>query len=46
MMLKASDATARYNSSAAGGELPSDMRFARIDYSVETILPSLFNLWK
>lgn len=45
-MLKASDATARYNSSAAGGELPTDMRFARIDYQTETVLPSVFNLWK
>lgn len=46
MLSKATDEVATYNSSAAGGTLPSEMRFARINYNTETVLPTRFWLWK
>lgn len=46
MFLSASDIVARYNSSEAGGTLPANMRFARIDYATETVLPTRLWLWK
>lgn len=46
MMLNASDSVALYNSSDAGGSLPTKMKFARLDYGKETVLPTLLWLWK
>lgn len=35
-----------FNSSESGGTLPSSMKFARINYATETILPTRMWLWK
>lgn len=43
---KAFDDVALYNSSQAGGELPKNFRFARIDYGTETVLPTRWWMWK
>lgn len=45
-MMNATDGVAMYNSSDAGGTLPSSMKFARMDYGTETILPTRLWLWK
>ncbi|GAA6038623.1 hypothetical protein JCM8097_009452 [Rhodosporidiobolus ruineniae] len=34
------------NSSSAGGSLPENMRFARLSYARETVLPTKFWLWR
>ncbi|SGY37763.1 BQ5605_C003g01884 [Microbotryum silenes-dioicae] len=43
---EAFDQVALVNSSQAGGELPSNMRFARLDYNEETFLTTLWWMWK
>ncbi|GAA5901925.1 hypothetical protein JCM5296_006304 [Sporobolomyces johnsonii] len=43
---KAMDEVAMDNSSAAGGDLPSNMRFARLSYGRETVLPTRWWLWR
>ncbi|SCV67947.1 BQ2448_68 [Microbotryum intermedium] len=43
---EAFDQVALVNSSQAGGELPSNMRFARLDYNEETFLTTLWWIWK
>lgn len=35
-----------HNSSAAGGELPSNIRFARLNYGSETVLTTRWWMWK
>lgn len=44
--MTAADDTATHNSSEAGGTLPKNMRFARINYGTETVLPTRLWLWK
>lgn len=46
IFLNATEEVAAVNASDFGGTLSSDMRFARIDYQTETILPTLFWLWR
>ncbi|GAA5837201.1 hypothetical protein JCM9279_005614 [Rhodotorula babjevae] len=46
VFLKGMDEVATYNSSAAGGSLPANMRFARLGYARETILPTRWWLWR
>ena len=46
VMLAATDAVAEFNSSQAGGTLPANMRFGRIDYAAQTVLPTLWWLWR
>ncbi|CEQ38766.1 SPOSA6832_00219 [Sporobolomyces salmonicolor] len=43
---KAMDEVAMDNSSAAGGDLPVNMRFARLSYGRETVLPTRWWLWR
>ncbi|SCZ91360.1 BZ3500_MvSof-1268-A1-R1_Chr1-2g01359 [Microbotryum saponariae] len=43
---EAFDQVALVNSSQADGELPSNMRFARLDYNEETFLTTLWWMWK
>lgn len=43
---KAFDEVALKNSSEGGGSLPSNYRFARINYNTETILPTRWWMWK
>lgn len=46
VMLGASDSVAGFNSTQAGGNLPGNMRFARLDYAAVTELPTLLWLWR
>lgn len=46
MFTNASDSIARTNASTYGGTLSDKMRFARINYQTETILPTLMWIWK
>lgn len=44
--MTASDAVAQFNSSGAGGTLPKNLRFGRINYATETVLPTRWWMWK
>ncbi|GAA6002642.1 hypothetical protein JCM10207_007607 [Rhodosporidiobolus poonsookiae] len=44
--LEAMDEVMKTNSSAAGGPLPENMRFARLSYNKETVLPTKWWLWR
>lgn len=46
LFMTASDAVAQFNSSGAGGTLPKNLRFGRINYATETVLPTRWWMWK
>ncbi|GAA5986688.1 hypothetical protein JCM11641_001363 [Rhodosporidiobolus odoratus] len=46
VFVEGTNAVATYNSSAAGGTLPSNLHFARLSYATQTILPTKWWLWR